>query len=79
MDAFASFRTRQLQANRSSFIDLSSCNESRGDTAFQSEMDKPTRQSFLEDLHDVSYINRICMFVFVHQNSMDICNYLVPR
>lgn len=57
MDAFASFRTRQLQANRSSFIDLSSCNELRADTETQSAEDKPSRQSFLDDLHVVR-INR---------------------
>ena len=53
MDAFAAFRTRQLQANRSSFMDLSSCNELKKDFDPQNEEDRPNRQSFLDDLHVV--------------------------
>lgn len=56
MDAFASFRTRQLQASRLSFLDLSS---SKGIDFEMDESNHPdyksVANSFLEDLHVVSY------------------------
>ena len=51
MDAFASFRTRQLQANRASFLDL----PNGGGSDDVSNVDNGSvAQNFLEDLHVVS-------------------------
>ena len=58
MDAFASFRTRQLQANRSAFMDLSICDDLRETMETQGES---SRQSFLEDLHVVSMKMCVCI------------------
>ena len=55
MDAFASFRTRQLQASRLSFLDLS--NSKENDLEIESSSQSGYRSvtnSFLEDLHVVS-------------------------
>jgi hypothetical protein len=45
MDAFAAFRTRQLQTNRTSFLELSGSKEA---------CDECVSQKFLDDLHLVS-------------------------
>ncbi len=55
MDAFASFRTRQLQASRLSFMDLSGSKENNLEfegTNFSGY--RSVTHSFLEDLHVVS-------------------------
>lgn len=56
MDAFASFRTRQLQANRVSFLDLSNFKENsmEAEEGGSTIVGRPSKQTFLEDLHVVS-------------------------
>lgn len=73
MDAFASFRTRQLQAGRLSFMDLSNSNSKVHNMELEDIScpgDKPVSQSFLEDLHIVS------PSIYVHQCKPS--HYILP-
>ena len=77
MDAFSSFRTRQLQTNRTSFLDLSSFKDNRSefdDTDGYS--DGSPAQSFLEDLHVVRKL-LWCVHASVQPhalNTENVCN-----
>ena len=51
MDAFAGFRTRQLQTNRTLFLELSGGKES----CDEAPVEGATHHRFLEDLHVVSF------------------------
>lgn len=73
MDAFSSFRTRQLQTNRTSFLDLSSFKDSHSefdDTDGCS--DGSAAQSFLEDLH---VVRKACLNQPEEQNFLAYSHY----